>query len=83
MANKAEESPCTRHMIHPAHKWMGGRLVFQCPGVDDTTDHERFRLWLVSRRDEWQRFKATEGSLFTFSEYLAARELYLKEISNG
>jgi hypothetical protein len=44
---------------------------------------ELFRVWLRARRDEWTAFKRDEGSMMTFSEYLAARATYLKEINNG
>lgn len=44
---------------------------------------EAFRLWFVRRKTEWLNFKAQEGNWFDFCEYLAAREMFLKENKNG
>lgn len=44
---------------------------------------EDFHHWLLARRAEWQAFKAKEGSLLTFTDYITAQALFLEEIKNG
>jgi hypothetical protein len=40
---------------------------------------EAFRRWFSARWAGYQAFKAEEGSVLTFADYLVARDLFIKE----
>lgn len=46
-------------------------------------DNDAFHTWLQERRADWLIWRSQGSSLMTFSEYLAARAVFLKEKDRG
>jgi hypothetical protein len=42
-----------------------------------------FKAWLVEQKVLWEHYKAQEGYLLSFAEYLTARRMFMEENYNA